>query len=276
MTKLSADEKRAIEAFLRIAAARQVPTFAVGANARMLVLDQRFGLPVQRITVDWDFATRIESWDDYEAFARDLQTNGVFRRSPNSLHQFVHQDTDIPVDIVPFGGVANEEGLIDWPETEKQMSAIGFDAAYEHATTFTLEDETIYVATLPWHVALKLIAYGDRRAEKDLRDLDFMLQHATEVLIDRVFDELGDHLADERLTYEEVGAYLIGSDLAAQGTAVVKTALLDVLGSLLDDRNHLDLRRQLLSPAQRGTHEAILDMIVERLEALRRGIVEGR
>ncbi|MDZ7703627.1 MAG: hypothetical protein U5L04_03975 [Trueperaceae bacterium] len=110
---------------------------------------------------------------------------------------------------MPFGDIANQAGLIDWPETKKQMSVVGLDAAYEHAVAIELENETIRLATPPWHVALKLIAYSERRAEKDLRDLDFILRHATEVFIDRMFDELGGLLADDVLGYAEAGAYLI-------------------------------------------------------------------
>ena len=274
MAELSEREARAIEAFLRIVGTKQVPTVALGANARMLVLDKRYGLPEQRLTVDWDFAARVDSWASYEALAQDLQVGGVFRQTPNNRQQFVHRDTGIPIDILPFGDIANQAGLIDWPETEKQMSVVGLDAAYKHAVAIELENETIRLATPPWHVALKLIAYSDRRAEKDLRDLDFILRHAAEIFIDRVFDELGGLLADNVLGYDEAGAYLIGNDLAAQGSDMTRVALLGVLGGLLGDPNHLELQRMLLSPTQ-SDNEATLNTMVRRFEALRRGIVEG-
>lgn len=275
MAELSENEKRALEAFVRIVGAQQVPTVALGANARMLVLDKQYDLPTQRLTVDWDFAARVDSWASYEALAKDLIAEGVFERVPNTSQQFVHRDTGIPIDVLPFGDIANQDGLVDWPETEKQMSTLGLNAAYEHAVTIALDNETIRVATPSWHVALKLIAYSDRRAEKDLRDLDFILLHATEVFSDRVFDELGDQLADDLVGYDEAGAYLIGRDLAVQGSSPVTAALLDVLDGLLDDRNHLELRAQLLSPTQSDTNEVTLGVIVERFRALRRGIVEG-
>lgn len=38
------------------------PCFLVGAGARVLGLDERFGIPGARATLDWDFAVRVSSW----------------------------------------------------------------------------------------------------------------------------------------------------------------------------------------------------------------------
>ena len=263
-------ELEALHAFFRLAAAARVPVLGVGANARMLVLDTRYDLPVQRITQDWDFAARFGSWAGYRDFAARLQAEGVFQKI--APHRFLHTGTRVQLDVVPFGGLADARGRITWPETERQMSVAGFAAAYEHAEEISLGGEVFRVTTPPWHVALKLMAYADRKLEKDLGDLDFILRHATEAFLERVFDELGDLLADERLGYDEAGAYLLGKDLATQAPGPVAPELLRVLGALLGDPDRLELRRHLLAFASYGRHEEALRTIVTRFEALRRGL----
>jgi predicted nucleotidyltransferase len=46
------------------------------------------------------------------------------------------------------------------------------------------------VTSLPWLVGLKLFAWADRQAYKDLDDLAFMLQYASEVVDERIYDEI--------------------------------------------------------------------------------------
>jgi predicted nucleotidyltransferase len=70
------------------------------------------------------------------------------------------------------------------------------------------------VADLCNLVALKLFAFTDRgdHTTKDLEDLTFILEHATDALHDRVFEELDGHILIAR-PYEQYGALLLGRDL---------------------------------------------------------------
>lgn len=264
------NETKTIRDFLEVAAATGVPTLTVGANARTLVFDVHHGLQARRRTLDWDFAARFGSWAGYRAFAERLQAEGVFKAG-TAPHRFVHTGTGIPIDVVPFGGLADAQGKLVWPETEQEMSVRGFEAAFEYAERIDLAGEEMRVATPAWHVALKLAAYADRRAEKDLSDLNYILEHATNAFSERVFDELAELLADD-LSYDEAGPYLIGQDLAKQAPPETAVELLNVLSGLLDEPNQLELRRHLLKFPTSDHREAELKQIVARFAALRRGI----
>ncbi|HEX7004325.1 MAG TPA: nucleotidyl transferase AbiEii/AbiGii toxin family protein [Trueperaceae bacterium] len=238
------EEEKMLQEVLRVAGEADAPALAVGANARFLVLDERYGLPLRRLTQDWDFAVRLESWQGYQKLAAALTQDGAFLRT--DPHRFVHSGTKIPIDLIPLGELAGAEKRIEWPETGRSMNVLGFDEAFQHAEEVELAGERIMVATPPWHVALKLFAYSDRAAERDLADIEFILENATEVLSERVFDELSSELADGHLQYDETGPYLLACDLRRQSSTMVIAGLLDVLSGLLDEADHLSLRRHLL------------------------------
>lgn len=268
---MTGDDHEVLADLLEIAAPLRVPTLAVGANARQLVLDQPYGLLTQRLTADWDFGARVESWPHYRTFTERLTQTGRFRAV--SAHSFIHVPTDIPVDLVPFGEIAGQDAAIEWPETERRMSVLGFEAALEHAETVEVAGQQLRVASPPWHVALKLIAYADRKLEKDLADINFMLEHATDVQAQdgRIYDVLAAELADEVVDYDEAGAYLIGLDLASQAPAPVRTALNTVLATLLGDPDYLELQRHLVPYG----NAFMLALIVKRFSALGRGLNEA-
>lgn len=263
---MNESEHRVLSDLLEIITQMHVPTLAIGANARRLILDQPHKLPAQRLTLDWDFETRVESWLQYRALAEQLVARGKFGKT--STHSFVHIPTDIPVDIVPFGKIAGRDATTEWPETERRMSVLGFETALERAEEVDVAGRRLKVASPPWHVALKLIAYADRALEKDLLDVDFILEHATSVQLERVYEALTDELANDILDYDEAGAYLIGADLAAQASEPVVTVLTGVLARLLEDSDHLELKRHLARHDEAGK----LALIVKRFRALRGGL----
>jgi predicted nucleotidyltransferase len=94
------------------------------------------------------------------------------------------------------------------------MSLAGFATLDAYAVDADLGGVILPVADLCNLVALKLFAFDDRgdRTTKDLEDLAFILEHATDALHDRVFEELDGPELIAR-PYEEYGALLLGRDL---------------------------------------------------------------
>jgi predicted nucleotidyltransferase len=266
----SDDEQAMLRDLLRITKREHKPPLAVGANARFLVLDERYALPAHRLTQDWDFAARFQSWQGYREFAGVLTGDGVFKQT--HPHRFVHTATNTPIDLVPYGELAAADDTIEWPETGRSMNVLGFHAAFQNAEEIEIAGEYVRVATPPWHVALKLFAYADRGQERDLTDIAFILDHATEAFSARVFEELSDELADEVLGYDSAGPYLLARDLLRQSPPKVIAALQDVLTRILDEPDHLALRRLLLRAGSLERREQLLEEFVRRLEAFRRGL----
>ena len=265
-------EIQLLTAILSIASSLDIEILAIGANARQLILDERFKLTTQRLTTDWDFAVQVDSWASYFLLSQALIKESKFKKI--SEHRFLHIATNIPIDMVPFGHIAEPNQRIEWPDSEKQMSVLGFHSAYYHGQSIQLNGQVLKVVTIPWHVALKLMAYKDRKLEKDLFDIHFILEHATEVFSERVFDELADALAEGRLDYDQAGAFLLGRDLANQATTDVISVLSGILSNLINDPNHIDFQRHLLR-MQHEDQSANLVIILQRFKALKQGLDEA-
>lgn len=95
------------------------PCFLVGAGARVLGFDERWGIPGARATLDWDFAVRVASWEEWRALReRILAMPGQPFRSNLAQHRFDHE-AGRQLDLVPFGGLEGTAGEIVWPDGSK-------------------------------------------------------------------------------------------------------------------------------------------------------------
>ncbi|MBU4444869.1 MAG: hypothetical protein L6422_00330 [Candidatus Marinimicrobia bacterium] len=115
------------------------------------------------------------------------------------------------VDVLPYGESIIENGFIRWPDTGHRMNVLGFDKLFKYAKPELITKVlTIPVIPLPLLVFAKITSHMDRHLTKDLLDILYVLEHYEEVSIsERRFDVTGEH----DLSYEERGAYILGSDL---------------------------------------------------------------
>ncbi len=157
----------------------QIPYLVVGASARDMVLHYGYGAKIQRATADVDFALQVPSWNEFEALRRELIAN---KFSETSEVYSLIAPNNRPIDIVPFGGVANENTSIQWPPSgDFVMNVLGFEEALNHANIVRLNDKPILdmpVASPEGMTILKLIAWTDREVEKrnkDAKDLAYLL-----------------------------------------------------------------------------------------------------
>lgn len=164
-----------------VATAIGIDYVLIGAKARDIVLHHHFGAPLQRATVDIDFAIYVRGWDEY-SHARDaLMAKGyVGARAPHRLHS-PQGDT---LDILPFGGVETGEPAIAWPpDGAMVMSVMGFEEACRSAyrISFQAQPEIAFkVANLESQILLKLISWTERTPNdrrKDATDIAYLLQH---------------------------------------------------------------------------------------------------
>jgi predicted nucleotidyltransferase len=87
------------------------------------------------------------------------------------------------------------------------MNAIGFREAYDPALKARLaSDVVVMVASLAGFALLKIIAWSDRRLERDAQDLGFVMRRYLDAgNQDRLFTEHAD-LIGEEFDYEMAGA----------------------------------------------------------------------
>ena len=107
-----------------------VEYLVVGAVARDHVLHYGYGLRIERASSDIDFAVEVGDWRSFKELRRSLIDCG-FTES-RSAHRLV-SPIGVPIDIVPFGDLASDAGVIRWPDDpDVEMSVLGFEEARAH------------------------------------------------------------------------------------------------------------------------------------------------
>jgi predicted nucleotidyltransferase len=178
----------------------------VGAAARDIWLDE-LGRPSERATNDVDFGFGVRDWASYKAIRSSLLNNHGFKAT-HVEHRLTFQGHI--VDLVPFGAIEGKDRTIVWPEGGTRMNVLGFDEAATHAETVKLPgDLLVRIATLPALLVLKLMAWHDRKLNKDAIDFWSLLMAAV------ASDDMQERLYEDPV-YE---AYGFDRDLA--GSAVL-------------------------------------------------------
>lgn len=237
---IGSDEKQALADLVDIVGSLDLPMILVGAGARLLIFDRKFG--EGRGTKDWDVAISMNSWEAYQQLRASLTTGDSPRFKPTkNSHKFIHIETKIEVDIVPFGEISEPDQEIVWSDSGNSMNVSGFTEALLHATTAVIGDLEIPVIDTPAFVVLKIFAWGDRgeRTNKDLEDIEFILLRYEDD--ERVYSELAEELADGVVEFLDANIYLLGQDIykiLQDKTLVELDSLLNVLiESLGDDKS---------------------------------------
>ena len=160
---LRAKDLALLSDFLDAMRQAEAKCFLVGAGARVLGFDRRWGLRGGRTTLDWDFAIRAESWEHWAALgARLLQGAPPRFRAGEIAHRLLHVDGAV-LDLVPYGGLESPAGEILWPG-HTRMSVRGLRESEGRCEFVDLGTGLIVpVAAVPSLALLKLHAYRDRR-----------------------------------------------------------------------------------------------------------------
>ncbi|MBL8861737.1 MAG: nucleotidyl transferase AbiEii/AbiGii toxin family protein [Planctomycetes bacterium] len=258
------------------------PCFLVGAGARVLGLDERFGIAGARATLDWDFAVRVGSWREWESLrARLLDAPGRPFRPTSAQHRLEHAQGR-QLDLVPFGGLETGAGEIVWPDATR-MTVHGFAEAAAHCDVIEVENGLlVHVASLPSLALLKLHAYLDRRTKgvtKDIQDFDWIARHydfpSDHEL--RIHEELAERLIASGTEFSEAGAMLLGVDVARIHSMAVIAPVRRLLTESLDP--HSRAIEDVLKAARGLDDERRQELrgrIAARMQAFERGLDDGR
>lgn len=209
---ISPEEKQVLTDLVNLVSVLELPMIIVGAGARLLIFDQKFG--EGRGTKDWDVAISIDNWEAYQKLCEYLITGDCPRFKPTKTsHKFIHIETDIEVDIVPFGEIGKPDQQIIWHDTGNSMNVLGFNEALLHAKPISIDELEILVINTPAFIVLKIFAWGDRgeRTNKDLEDIKFILSKYEDE--ERVYVELAEELANGLIEFTDANIYLLGQDI---------------------------------------------------------------
>jgi predicted nucleotidyltransferase len=173
------------------------------------------------------------------------------------LQRLIYSDPSaelsIPVDLIPFRGVASDDNTIKWPPSRDiVMNVAGFEEALASSVSMQLEDSlTVRVASLPGLTLLKLIAWSDRSREtnKDASDLyRLLMTYADAGNMNRLYEHEMDLLEAVGFDMELAGAQLLGRDIVCLCTPIILAQIRSLLGS------QSNLERLVSQMVQTSTH----------------------
>ena len=195
--------------------------FVAGATARDLILVNVHGRSPGRATYDIDLGIAVESWEQFANLKERLIATGDFAEERGALQRLIYTDrtvgSRIPVNLIPFRGVASADGTIAWPPSRDiVMNVASFEEALESSVLMEMEVvSTVRVASIPGLALLKLAAWADRGREnnKDAVDLyQLLTAYADAGNIDRIYDQEMALLEAVDFDMELAGAELLGRD----------------------------------------------------------------
>lgn len=227
-----------------VASKESISIFIVGATARDILLEAAHGIAPKRATVDIDIAAFLENWFQFDRVKEALVQSADFE--PSRETQRLIFKSRLPVDLVPFGGIAEPDDYIEWPPDRNfRMSVAGFEECYRHSIPIQLSknpDLVIQVVSLAGLAILKLISWNDstERRSKDAPDLCFIIQNYLDAgNLDRLFNEAPDLVEAEDYDYELASARLLGRDMSKIATVSTKKTLMEILErESLRDKGH--------------------------------------
>ncbi|MCE5227972.1 hypothetical protein LLG95_00040 [bacterium] len=190
--------------------------FMIGAIARDIRLKQWFDPSRLRSTNDVDFVFAIRNWPHYEAVRQALisRPKRDFVPDPHQKQRIIFRD-HFPVDLVPFGGVADKNGQIFWPPNRTPaMTVLGLEDALATADYFPIGSVKVKVASIPALTLLKLIAWNDRPAERpdDIEDFAAFL-NAYEYLADIDRFSIEGLMNEDNFDHRHASYILLGRDV---------------------------------------------------------------
>lgn len=182
------------------------------------------------------------------------------------------------IDLIPFGDIEEASGQIAWPpDFSVVMSTVGFREAYDNSIEVRITDELIVrVASLAGLALMKLVAWDDRRFERDAQDLGLIMRfYLAAGNEDRIYSEKGDcvDLLNEEFDYQRASARILGRDLGRLVTDISQPTLERVL-SQEPDRGSLDALATVMI-RNSATYYGDYDMALSMLTELRTGMAES-
>jgi len=160
-----------------------IPMVLIGAFARDLIYGHAHGMALPKATFDIDISIGVASWTEYQQACDALTKRKFETEDPDHPEKFIDANGQ-EVDLLPFGGLAEDGKTIYWPVDGSPWTISGIQEACDHAWRFLGGDYELQVAPPCALIYLKLFAAYDRpneRKNKDTLDIHFLLKHYGDV-----------------------------------------------------------------------------------------------
>ena len=260
----------------KVAESLDVPFFVVGATARDIILSEGYGIEVGRATKDIDLAVQVPDWPGYEQLKNGLIRTGKFRRDNKQAQRLIYEE-QFPIDVIPFGAIAEPDHRLSWPpEYDTTMSTLGFETAYHNSIAVRMRADPvldIQFVSLPGLALLKIISWSDNqvRSGKDASDLLLLLRTYLDAgNQERLWNEEGDLIGDD-FDYVRAGSRLLGRDIATISSPDIKETIVKILDNETGEQSQYRLVENMLG---RGAESGDFEEVLQLLEDLKAGILE--
>ena len=241
---------RVINALQVVAAPAGVEFFLTGAAARDLMLRYAHNIEPTRQTEDVDFAVMVSDWQSFDALREALIASGeFFPCSGPATHQLRHK-SNLPLDIVPFGGIERADRTIVWPPDQSTVfDCFGAREAFAASAWVQLpECSPMRVPSIPALAILKVVAWHDRKRTHPGKDaVDLLLYLRTYMdcgNLNRASTEHRDLFETDAFDYAEAGARLLGRDIARLLAKPAIPRIMEILVPEADENGALLLASQ--------------------------------
>jgi predicted nucleotidyltransferase len=250
-----------------------LPYLVIGASARMLLLEQVYGLPEGRRTLDLDFAIQVRDWPDFKRLRSELLQMEAFAPVQSPVHRLRYRNTMI-LDIVPFGsGIENADGEIEWPGENTVMNVLSLGSFLATAVKVNLDGGlSVPVISPEGLFVAKLFAWQDRRLAspgRDAADMAYLLRYVIDIVgTDTLYDE---HIGVmEAVDYnpELAAATVFGASAAKPLSVHARRMLAQVLNQAVEEGIDSSLVYDLERYGNLSGPERVLGLIT----ALRNGV----
>lgn len=250
-----------------VAAAMDVPIMITGAFARDLHIHYAHGIDTIRRTEDLDFALAVPDWPSFTNLKQQLLETGEFSEVPRAP-QRLHHANDLPVDLVPFGGVESASREIHWPPGgELTMDVFGFKEVLAAAQQVRLPSgvETA-VVSLPALALLKIVAWQERHYRAPRKDAHDLMLIITNYLDcghqERLWTEFRAWTEEDDFDVTGAGARMLGVDIAALLDDAGRQRIIAIIAEQTD-KEALGLLPQEMSARDADRARALLECVLE-------------
>jgi Uncharacterized protein conserved in bacteria len=273
--KLPKEHVNIIRQVAQAADSEDLRLFIVGAQARDFLLQYAYKLPIQRATNDIDFGIVVEDWDEFTTLRDKLITSEKFGPHKVMKQRLVHE-SGLLIDLVPFGDLEEPRGQIAWPpDFSIVMSTVGFKEAYDNSIHVRIADDLVVkVASLAGLGLLKIVAWDDRRYERDAQDLGLIMSRYLDAgNEDRIYSDKGDclDLLNEEFDYDKASARILGRDIGLLSTVLSRSIIERVLSDEVEGGD-ADLATAMIR--NNANYHGDLDVALQMLTELRAGVSE--
>jgi predicted nucleotidyltransferase len=245
---------------------QELPMLLIGARARILAFDRQYAQG--RATQDWDIAVRMDDWSRYEALVTQMTTGATAQFQKTAVvHKFIHLNTGLELDLIPFGGISNDRQEILWSDGN-QMSVLGLPEAFSTAKIEAIGGIELRILDYPALVGLKLLSWYERQEIKDLADITHVLQNFQD---DERINTLFSAIEAGQLDYESAASALIGQDMRSIFQANALEQIGTVLARIIQGQNQY-LPQFIRKDLDEKAWDVEFDRLVNRFKALQYGL----